>query len=369
MGWLEKHTAMYDSATNRLDKIVKSFDPETGQVRKDEKGKLKIQVVVDWPFTACCEYDKEYRRFFEWAKHLNNYHPDITDKTLGLKKYHQLRYQTKPYDERMSRLSIFSQEECQFLQNYHRLRHSPERFKPKELFFVMGSNQAEEEAESKLQSFQIDKDTIRCTDASTLQALIAYLKRLLQLFPQIKVNTEIALSSDETGNNIYRLQTRRYHEQVNQSPLKFKFDNLSITKFLRSDQIQVLQVQVDDGEEWAGLNKIFQVLQETILCSKHQYNILTLKPTITVKELISLNTLMLSIVTPYILLSVCEDKQVLNDEVEDMLRETFRTIKDRTFIKFILITPSRDCAVPRLQQIGREVFGNGFVTRNGELNL
>jgi len=160
MGWLEKHTALYESATNRLDKIVKSFDPETGQVHKDEQGKLKIQVVVDWPFTAGFQYDEEYKGFFKWAKHLNNYHPNITDKTLGHKKYHPLRYQTKPYDERMSRLSIFSQEECQFLQDYHRLHQSPERFKPKELFFVMGSNQAQEEAESKLHSFEIEKDTI-----------------------------------------------------------------------------------------------------------------------------------------------------------------------------------------------------------------
>ena len=151
---------MYESATNRLDKIVKSFDPETGQVHKDEQGKLKIQVVVDWPFTAGFQYDEEYKGFFKWAKHLNNYHPNITDKTLGHKKYHPLRYQTKPYDERMSRLSIFSQEECQFLQDYHRLRQSPERFKPKELFFVMGSNHAQEEAESKLHSFEIEKDTI-----------------------------------------------------------------------------------------------------------------------------------------------------------------------------------------------------------------
>jgi hypothetical protein len=369
MSWLEKHTALYESATNRLDKIVESFDPETGQVHKDEQGKLKIQVVVDWPFTAGFQCDKEYKCFFEWAKHLNNYHPDITDKTLGLKKYHPLRYQTKQYDERMSRLSIFSQEECQFLQDYHRLRLSPERFKPKELFFVMGSNQAQEEAKSKLHSFQIDKDTIRCTDASTLQALIAYVKRLLQLFPQIKVNTKIALSSDETRNNIRQLQTRRYHEQINQSPLKFKLDDLSLTKFLRSDQIQVLQVQMDDGEERAGLIKIHQVFQETSLVSKDQYNILTLKPSITVKELIDLNTLMLSIVTPCILLLVCEDKQVLSDEAEDILRETFRTIKERPFIKFILITPSRDCTIPRLQQIGREILGNGFVTRNGELNL
>jgi len=192
---------------------------------------------------------------------------------------------------------------------------------------------------------------------------------LLQLFPQVKDETKIALSCDETRNNIYQLQTRSYLEQTYQSPLKFKLDGLSLTEFLRSDQIQVLQVQMVDGEERTGLMKVYQVLQETSLFSRGQYNILTLKPSLTVKELIDLNTLMLSIVTPYILLLACEAKQVLNDETEDMLREAFRTIKERPFIKFILTTPSRDRTILRLQQIGREVLRNGFVTRNGELNL
>ena len=229
----------------------------------------------------------------------------------------------------------------------------------------MGSNQAQEGAESKLHCFEIEKDTIRCTDASTLQALIPYLKWLLQLFPQIKENTKLALSSDETRNNIHQLQTRSYLEQIKQSPFKFKLDDLSLTGFLRSDQIQVLQVQMVDGEERTGLIKMYQVLQETSLFSKYQYHILTLKPSITVKEFMDLNTLMLSIVTPYILLLVCEDKQVLNDEAGDMLRETFSTIKERPFIKFISIIPSHDCSIPCLQQIGKEVFGNGFITRNG----
>jgi hypothetical protein len=74
---------------------VQSFDPETRQVHKYEQGKLKIQIVVDWPFTAVFQYEKEYKHFFEWAKHLNNYHPDVTDETLVLKNYHPLSFQKK----------------------------------------------------------------------------------------------------------------------------------------------------------------------------------------------------------------------------------------------------------------------------------
>jgi hypothetical protein len=59
----------------------------------------------------------------------------------------------------------------------------------------------------------------------------------------------------------------------------------------------------------------------------------------------------------YILLLACEAKQVLNDESEDILRENFKTTKDRPFIEFILSAPSRDSTIPLLQQIHREVLG------------
>ena len=50
----------------------------------------------------------------------------------------------------------------------------------------MRDNQVQEESEELLQSFELEYDTIICTDASVLQALLPYLKRLLQLFPEIK---------------------------------------------------------------------------------------------------------------------------------------------------------------------------------------
>jgi hypothetical protein len=190
MGWWEKHTALYDVLTNSLDKIVQAFDPETGQVHKDEQGNLKIQVVADWPVTAGFQRDKEYERFFKCARRLNDYHPHITDITLPLEGYYPIRYQTKTYDDRMSSLSVFSQEECQFLQDYRRLRQSPERFKPNELFSVMKDNQTQKDAEKILQDFEIENDKIRCTDGTALQALIPYVKRLLQLFPQVKESTK-----------------------------------------------------------------------------------------------------------------------------------------------------------------------------------
>jgi hypothetical protein len=152
-----------------------------------------VQVVVDWPVSEGITGGKEYSNFFRLAEHLNNYHPEVTDEILRFKDYHSLRYQTKTYDERVSSLRVFCQQEQRFLESYHWLRQLPELFKPIELFSVMEDSQAQEQAEKMLQGFEIAKDKIRCTDASTLQALVAYVKRLLQLFPEIKENTKYAL--------------------------------------------------------------------------------------------------------------------------------------------------------------------------------
>jgi len=65
-------------------------------------------VVVDWPISEGILGGKEYRRFFKWAKHFNNYHPDIKDKSFQHLHRKQIRYQTKIYDERVNSLCIFS---------------------------------------------------------------------------------------------------------------------------------------------------------------------------------------------------------------------------------------------------------------------
>jgi hypothetical protein len=67
MGWKEKYTALYNLATHNMDKIVQTFDPQTGQARKDEEVRLKIQEVVDWPVSEGLTGGPEYNVFFQWA--------------------------------------------------------------------------------------------------------------------------------------------------------------------------------------------------------------------------------------------------------------------------------------------------------------
>ena len=59
----------------------------------------------------------------------------------------------------------------------------------------MYNNQAKEEATSTkiLQSLDTKNNKIRCTDCCALQALIVCVKRLVQLFLQVKENVKSAL--------------------------------------------------------------------------------------------------------------------------------------------------------------------------------
>jgi hypothetical protein len=249
MGWKERNTEMYTLTTHSMDKIVQAFDPQTGQVHTDDKGKLKVQLVIDWPVSTGLGGGKDYKMFFEWAKQFRDYHPDITDKHF---QYSPIRYQTKLYDERESSFSVFSEEEQEFLRCYVKLRQWPEFTNPTELLFAIKNNQAQEKTEHILQNFDIECGAIHCKEASELQALIPYVKRLLQLFPEIK----------SIRNRVYQCETRRCVEQINQSPLEVNCDALSVREFLENKEQRVLQLQMVGGDEWTGLIKVCQVLQK-----------------------------------------------------------------------------------------------------------
>jgi hypothetical protein len=254
MGSLDRDNPLYECnlATHDMDDILEAFDPEKGQVRKDEEGKLKTQVVKDWPISGFLRGEED-KRFFKWAKNLSGYHTETKLKTSLLKDDHPVRYQTKIYDERVTSKTVFSQEEFKFLEDYRRLCQLPDFFRPKEMFSAIGNDKAQEEAQKVLQSFEIRNETIRCTDASALQALIRYVKRLLRLFPEIKENTKCALSPHEIRNNVYQIGTKRYLEKLHQNSLDFKRDALSLRDLLDSDEEKVLHLPMVDGDAWTGL--------------------------------------------------------------------------------------------------------------------
>jgi len=324
MRWWQKITGSYNIETHSMNKIVQAFDPETEQVYRDEQGLLKVQVVVDWPRSAGILGGREYRSFFEWAKHLNNYHPDIKD--VPFQHSCLIRYQTKIYNERVKSLSIFSEEEQEFLQCYHKLRQWPELCKPKELIALMGDSKAQDKAEKLLQNFEIQSDTVRCKDAIELQNMISYVKRLLQLFPEMK----------GFRNRVYQCETRNCIEKIKQSPLDFNTDAVSIREFLEDEQQQVLQVQMVDGDEWTGLIKVYQVLQKTNCLMESQYTVLKLERLVTLNMLMDFRTLMLSIKAPYIILVACEGSQLLKAETKDLMNTFFETMKQNHFIKLYL---------------------------------
>jgi len=188
MGWLTKNSELYKFQAHDMDEIVKIFDTETGQVSKDNEGNRKIRVVIHWPIIAdlrCCEH----KCYFKWVKHFENYHPGITEEFFSFSDCHTLRYQTETYDERKSSLNVFCHQEQRFIHVYFWLCQAP-HCNTMDLLSVMESDQAQEEAAKILQNFVIEHDKIRCTDGTALQALIPYVKRLLQLFPRVRAEAD-----------------------------------------------------------------------------------------------------------------------------------------------------------------------------------
>jgi len=59
-------------------------------------------------------------------------------------------------------------------------------------------------------------------------------------------------------------------EQINQGPMEFKSDASSYRKFLEIEEQKVLYLQMVKGDEWKGLIKVYQSLQQDGFRSKGQ---------------------------------------------------------------------------------------------------
>ena len=372
MGWKERHTPLYNLATHSMDKIKQAFDPETGQVRRDEKGELKILEVVDWPVTTGLKGGAKLNDFFKWAKHLNNYHTNVMD--ISYKKvpkgYLPLHYQTKAYDTCKKSLNVFTQDEREFLERYLWLRRMPELFKPEDLFCVMSDAEAEKEAEQKLRNFELGTESVCSPEARQLHVLISYVNRMVRNFPELKEKVKDKLSSAQIRNRVYQYETQRYAEKIRQRALDFNSDAMDLREFLTSDQ-QIWQLRMLDGDAWTGITKVYRVLQNTSCTpnysSEGHYTILELEWMLKVSRIVNLNALLAEIETPHLLMIACDNIQPVNGELENIFGELFNILENKEEMKIILTVPSEESTADFIQQIATETLGEGFITTDEEL--
>ena len=373
MGFFGKHTPLYNLATHSMDKIKQAFDPETGQVHKDDRGRLKLLEVVDWPVSAGLTGGEELNDFFKWAEHLNNYHPEVKDVSHDkvLKGHHLLRYQTKTYNECTNSLNIFNQDQWEFLELYHLLCRVKEFFKPEDLFSVMNNAEAQKEAQRKLQYFELDNKSFRCPDASTLQTFIPYVKRLVRLFPIIKESVKDKLSPIQIRNRVYQYETQLSVTKIMKNAIYFNPGNLGIREFLTGDQ-KIWQLQMADGDAWRGMTMVYRVLHNTTCTpsysSEDHYTIVELERLLTVNRIINLNPLLSSIETPHLLMIVCKTTQAVNDEIRDTFKELFRILKQKNTMKIILTTQSESDIAAFIEEIATETIGGGFITTHEQFS-
>jgi hypothetical protein len=235
----------------------------------------------------------------------------------------------------------------------------------------MGNAKAEKEAEQKLRDFTLDNVGLRCPDASTLHAMIPYVKRLVRLFPQIKKDIKDKLSSSEIINKVCQEETQRYIKEIHPNALDFNTCALGLKEFLESAQ-QIGQLRMTDGGAWTGITEIYWVLQNTSSTpnynSEGQYTILQLKWLLTVSRVINLNALFKSIQTPHLLLIECEAIFTVNDELRDMFKELFCIMKEKSNIKIILTTPSEGEISDCIGEIAAAALGEGFKRKDEQLS-
>jgi len=365
MSWMEKHSALYNRATHDVDKFVQAFDPETVQESKDDKGRRKILEVVDWPVTEGLTSGAECKDFFKWAKHPNNYHPDVKDTVPNedSKGYVLLRYQTKAYDECKNSLRVFTQDEREFLARYKSLRELQTQLNLKGCFSVMGDPEAVNKAQQNLQKYELDSESVRCLDASTLQTLIPYVKRLVRHFPSVKENIKDKLFPPDIMNMVYKYETMRNIDKIRQSALKFQTEAVGLTEFLKSNQ-QIWQLRMTNGDVWTGITCVYQALQNTPCTinylSEGNCTVLTLDWLLAINGMINLNALLASKKEPHLLMIACGTNQIVKNELRNMFLDLFSNLKGKETVKIILTTQSENDITAFIE----ETLGKGFIKRS-----
>ncbi|TSJ80779.1 MAG: hypothetical protein NMK33_05020 [Candidatus Cardinium sp.] len=347
----------YNTATHSIDKILKTFDPETGQVYKDESGRLKIQEVVDWPVDSY--FGGEYKAFFKWAKHLNKYHPDprsdeFQTELRRKKGYYPIRYQTKTFNERACSINVCSQSEQEVLKSYELLRKFPKLFNPDSLFNLISDDTVKEEVIQTLNSFTIKNDMISCDSAENKDKLIALVKWLGKFYSNIVDEIKRQVSVKGFKDQVYQHHSNQYLKDINSilNQLDFKNDDHAVKgilkNFLDSTDQQVWQVAIQEDTRLC-LFRVYKILEQIApeelalnhYCDKNNHTILKLSKLLTTNEIIGIQSLLESKTAPHLLMVECNPSDVNEPEVKKVFTSLFQKVKDgalKRSIKIILIT-------------------------------
>ncbi|MEW9810212.1 MAG: ankyrin repeat domain-containing protein (plasmid) [Candidatus Symbiodolus clandestinus] len=358
LSWRERNTGQYNLEAHSLDRILQAFDPDTGQVRRDASGHLKLQEIVDWPISGSIRRGKEYKHFFEWANHLNDYHPDTTDERFQIETesgYYPVRYQTKLIDEASCSLSVFTDTERKFLERYQWLRTLPEFFKPQALFAALGRES--QLSQERLQNFAITEDSIRCSTVTDLRKMIPYVKSLLRLFPDVSTKTAEMLSSSGVVKQVYQMETENYLREIDQTPLDFEVDSLGLEQFLNNPQQKIWHqiVNQDTSLALTWTYKIFEkIKQQTSFADRQQYTLLKLKRLLAIQQMADVQRLFDD--SKHLLIIECK---TLDVSAQALLTTLLSTVKKQQNVKLILITHRNQEAVRWIQQ--QAAHFNGYL--------
>lgn len=390
MTFAQEKTPLYNLATHSMSAILGAFDAKTGQVKQDGIGKLKIQEVVDWPVSSGLSGGPEYSGFFEWAKKLNAYHPDwelnreSVDFQVELYKKggYIIRYQTKPFDEQVCNVSVFSQSEQVFLKQYGLLRTFPEFFQPSTLFSVISDEREQAHAQTILGKFTIKNEAIHSDSAADLHILIPYVKRLLSLFPNIATAVSSQCSHAGIKDKLYKIYSDQYLEDIDHSMRLLNFEDnqnsidtgSKLRGFLSNTQQQVWQIDVQEDTRvgFIRIYKILQQIREMQPAYQGSHTVLELEKLLLANEVISIQSLLESKPVAHLLIVDCNPKKVNESQVKTVFSNLFQKVKNSSLkggIKIILLTKqdNNDKSLTKVfKELGNQNLGNKkyLVTRD-----
>jgi ankyrin repeat protein len=329
MNFFKKKTPSFDFATHKIKEIKKIFDLK-GNILKDENGHLKIQEVLDWPISEFLSSETEYSDFYRWADQFNNYDPKPVNDRFGRTL---IRYQTRAIDEQRRNLNVFTEVERDFLEKYAQLRSL---YRPEFLLSSLKDEYMVSKAKELLGTFDIEIDKVGarwivCREAGRLRSLIAYVKTLLNLFPETK--------AEVMGMEIISevLKPKEYIGALKNKAQKFKGTNRidTISHFLASGQ-KIMQLTVSK-HTLLGMIKVYKQVQE-VKNDSGEPAFVYLRYLLESQDKLNFMDFLKTRATDYLLVIECEPSHELTEDLKKFFRELLDVFKANQKIRLVLVT-------------------------------
>ena len=280
----------YNQHVHSMKKIYDVFDAKTGEIANQNN----IEEVVDWP-TQPIGRD-ELKKFFDWAKRINTFHPPHSSQFQHFVSvhagYYPIRYQTIPFNPQQFSINALGQKGLQFLIANEAASKFTNILSIDKLLKDMDIPHDEHsEILRMLSCYTIHNNKIIIAQSVSPRKFFPYIIALITKFPALYnaiigiFNTSsLKLKVYKTISDYY-LNSNKIHEYA----AKFNSeDTMEYTSFVKADAHQIWLLATDNTE--LTLSKLYAILQNehTLHLIKEKYFIVSLSELLRLNNIINL---------------------------------------------------------------------------------